>query len=204
MDERDITLGNLLATALTALEERRLDAFDAVVDEAGDDRQELLDMVEVALSLRGPAATSPALIDELALSPMFDVRPWPEILESARLEARLKRPALLAQLAERLGIRGAAAEERLAERYHELETGQLPPARVQPALLDALGELLGGIRETLAATRLNPIPDLGPSFALNRSGASLEDMTEAILELHHREPEPTTDGERLVDDLFGV
>lgn len=202
MDAREILLGNLLVDACAALDERRLDDFDAIVEQAGDDRQELLDMVEVALSLRGPAEPSPALVEQVALSPMFDVRPWAEILESARLEASIKRPALLAQLAERLGIRGEAAQDRLAERYHELESGQLEPARVQPALLDALGDLLGGIRETLAATRFNPLPELGPSFALNRSTDAIE--MHMLLADAIDEPEATTDGERLVDDLFGV
>ena len=202
MDDREILLGNLLVDACAALDARQLDAFDALVDQAGDDRQELLDMVEVALSLRGPVEPSPELVQQVALSPMFDVRPWSEILESARLEASIKRPALLAQLAERLGIRGDEAQTRLNERYHELETGQLEPTRVQPALLDALGDLLGGIRETLAATRFNPIPDLGPSAVLNRSGVPIDDTIQA--QALRAEPEPTTDGERMVDDLFGV
>jgi hypothetical protein len=202
MDDREILLGNLLVDACAALDARQLDAFDAIVEQAGDDRQELLDMVEVALSLRGPVEPSPELVQQAALSPMFDVRPWAEILESARLEASIKRPALLAQLAERLGIRGEEAQERLNERYHELETGQLEPARVQPALLDALGDLLGGIRETLAATRFNPIPDLGPSAVLNRSGDVLE--LKMMVDASTVEPESTTAAERMVDDLFGV
>lgn len=202
MDDREILLGNLLVDACAALDARQLDAFDAIVDQAGDDRQELLDMVEVALSLRGPVDPSPELVQQVALSPMFDVRPWPEILETARLEASIKRPALLAQLAERLGIRDEEAQERLSERYHELETGQLEPARVQPALLDALGDLLGGIRETLAATRFNPIPDLGPSAVLNRSGDATYSML--LADETAFEPEPTTDAVRMVDDLFGV
>ncbi|MCX6392525.1 MAG: hypothetical protein NTX95_08540 [Actinobacteria bacterium] len=202
MDDREILLGNLLVDACAALDARQLDAFDAIVEQAGDDRQELLDMVEVALSLRGPVEPSPELVQQVAMTPMFDVRPWPEILETARLEASIKRPALLAQLAERLGIRDAEAQERLNERYHELETGQLEPARVQPALLDALGELLGGIRETLAATRFNPMPDLGPSAVLNRSGDVAYSMM--LTDEAAFGPEPTTDAERMVDDLFGV
>jgi len=202
MDDREILLGNLLVDACAALDARQLDAFDAIVEQAGDDRQELLDMVEVALSLRGPVEPSPELVQQVAMTPMFDVRPWPEILETARLEASIKRPALLAQLAERLDIRDAEAQERLNERYHELETGQLEPARVQPALLDALGDLLGGIRETLAATRFNPIPDLGPSAVLNRSATQVDMMM--VADAVAFEPEPTTDAERMVDDLLGV
>jgi hypothetical protein len=202
MDDREILLGNLLVDACAALDARQLDAFDAIVERAGDDRQELLDMVEVALSLRGPTVASPELIEAVAASPMFDVRPWAEILETARLEASIKRPSLLAQLAERLGIHGEQAQERLAERYHELETGQLEPAGVQPALLDALGDLLGGIRDTLAATRFNPLPDLGPAVALQRSAEPIEHMM--LMDADLVEPEGMTDDERRVDELFGL
>jgi hypothetical protein len=202
MDDREILLGNLLVDACAALDARQLDAFDAIVERAGDDRQELLDMVEVALSLRGPTVASPELIEAVAASPMFDVRPWAEILETARLEASIKRPSLLAQLAERLGIHDEQAQERLAERYHELETGQLEPAGVQPALLDALGDLLGGIRDTLAATRFNPLPDLGPAVALQRSAEPIDLMM--LMDADLVEPEGMTDDERRVDELFGL
>ena len=65
--------------------------------------------------------------------------------------------------------------------------------------LDALGDLLGGIRDTLAATRFNPLPDLGPAVALNRSAEPAEFM---LMDASMAEPEATTDGERLVDELF--
>ena len=65
-DDRDILLGELMAEAVAALRERRFDAVDTIVDRAGDDRQELLDMIELTLALHGPAEPSPALVDELA------------------------------------------------------------------------------------------------------------------------------------------
>lgn len=198
MDEREILLGELMADAVAALRERRFEDVDAILDRAGDDRPQLVDMVELALALHGPAEPAPALVDELAASPMFDVRPWPEVLAEARKAAGLKRPALVAQLAERLGVDDDGVEL-LEERYHELETGQIEPAGVKPALVDALGDLLGGIRETLRATRLNPLPDLGPAVALNRSGDMLADA--ALLSAPPDEP---TASERAVDDLFGV
>ena len=199
MDGREILLGELMAEAVDALDARRFGDVDAILDRAGDDRQELLDMIELSLALRGPAQPSPQVVDELAASPLFDVRPWSEVLTAARKAEGLKRPALVARLADRLGIGDAAGRARLEERYHELETGQLEPTRVRPAVVDALGDLLGGIRETLAATRLNPLPDLGPDVALNRAGDMLADVVPI-----QSAPTPPTASELMVDDLFGV
>lgn len=199
MDGREILLGELMAEAVAALDERRFGDVDAILERAGADRQELLDMIELSLALRGPAQPSPQVVDAIAASPMFDVRPWSEVLTAARKAEGLKRPALVAQLAARLGVGDDAGRARLEERYHELETGQLEPARVRPAVVDALGDLLGGIRETLAATRLNPLPDLGPAVALNRSGDMLADVVPM-----QSAPTPPTASELMVDDLFGV
>jgi AcrR family transcriptional regulator len=196
-DDRDMLLGELMAEAVAALRERRFGDVDAILDRAGDDRAELLDMIELALALRGPAEPDPAVIDELAASPLFDVRAWPEVLTEARLAAGLKRPTLVARLAERLGV-GDDGRAHLERRYHELETGQLEPRRVRPVVADALGDLLGGIRDTLASTRLNPLPDLGPAAAFNRTGDVLE---EHALQM---EPPTPTAAERQVDDLFGL
>jgi hypothetical protein len=69
---------------------------------------------------------------------------------------------------------------------------------VQPAVVDALGDLLGGIRETLAATRFNPLPDLGPAVALNRSGDVVLEQTLLM------DAAPPSPDERRVDELFDV
>ena len=73
-DVLDILLGNLLVDACAALDEQRLDAFDAIVERAGEHRQELLDMVDVALSLRGPAEPSAAQVEALARHPEFTMK----------------------------------------------------------------------------------------------------------------------------------
>lgn len=200
MDERELLLGELMAEVLAALDERRFDAVDPILERAGGDRQQVLDMVELALSIRGPAAPSAAVVDELAAAPMFDERAWTDILEPARHALGLKRPELVDRLAERLGVAGAAGRARLAERYHELEAGLIPAQGVAPALTGALGDLLGGIGDTLRQTRYNAA-GLGPAVAFNRTGAPLE--LDAVASMAPPD-EPTTDAERLVDDLFGV
>lgn len=200
MDEREILLGELMAEALEALEARRFDAVDGILDRAGDDRDRVLDMVELALALRGPAEPSEAVVREIADSAMFDERSWPEILQPARHALGLKRPELIDRLAERLGIGDAPGRARLGERYHELEAGLIPARGAAPALVAALGDLLGGIADTLAQTRYNGAAGPGPAVAFNRTGAPLELSADLML----APPDETTDSERLVDDLFGV
>ena len=55
---------------------------------------------------------------------------------------------------------------------------------------------------SLVATRLNPLPDLGPQAVLQRSAN--EDMRVDRLMLSEAAPAPASAEERLVDDLFGV
>ncbi|MFM9123912.1 MAG: hypothetical protein ACKOSO_01770, partial [Actinomycetota bacterium] len=66
--------------------------------------------------------------------------------------------------------------------------------------LGALGDLLGGIGETLRQTRYNAA-GLGPDVAFNRTGAPLKLHMDVQMV---PSDEPTTDAERRVDDLFGV
>lgn len=200
MDDREILLGELMGEMLDALDARRFDAVDPILERAGDERQAVLDMVEVALTLRGPAQPTPEVVQAIADSPMFDERPWAEILGPARHAIGLRRPDLVGALASRLGIADAAGRAHLGERYHELEAGLIPARGAAPALVRALGDLLGGIGETLAQTRYNGAPGPGPAVAFNRTGTPLEALADSSMAA----PEETTDSERLVDDLFGV
>ena len=203
MDEREIELGNLLAETLVAFDEGRSADVDRLLDSAGDDRLELVEMVELSLTLRGPASPSSEAIEALAMTPAFDARSWPEILTEARHAQGIKRPALIAALAQRLGIVSPDGEERLRERYHEIETGQLDPRRISMAVVDALGDILGGMRAVLDATRLNPIGPLSPDVSFMRDG--FDDVDGMVLMDAMMAPpaEPTVD-ERRVDELFGV
>ncbi|MEI7439292.1 MAG: hypothetical protein WCK20_06470, partial [Thermoleophilia bacterium] len=69
MDERDIRLGNLLAETLLAFDQGRTADVDRLLDSAGDDRFELVEMVELSLTLRGPASPSSEAIEALAMTP---------------------------------------------------------------------------------------------------------------------------------------
>ncbi len=203
MDERDIRLGNLLAETLLAFDQGRTADVDRLLDSAGNDRFELVEMVELSLTLRGPASPSSEAIEALAMTPAFDARSWPEILTEARHAQGIKRPALVTALAERLGISSPDGEERVRERYHEIETGQLDPRRISTAVVDALGDVLGGVRELLAATRLNPVGPLNPSVSFMRDGFDDLDGNVMMEAMMVSPSEPSAD-ERRVDELFGV
>lgn len=203
MDERDLQLGNLLAATLAAFDEGRSADVDRLLDSAGDDRLELVEMVELSLTLRGPASPSSEAIKALAMTPAFDARAWPDVLTDARHAQGVKRPALVAALAQRLGIVSPEGEERVRERYHEVETGQLDPRHISTAVVDALGDVLGGMRDLLNATRFNPVGPLSPSVSFMRDGFDSADDMVVVHAMMAPPAEPTAD-ERRVDELFGV
>jgi len=201
-DDRERRLGELLSAAVRAVDDHDQTALEAALEAAGDDREELVDLVEAALTLRGPDTPDPTTISELAASPAFAVRAWPDILADARHAQGLQRSALVARLAERIGVVSDSGRERLRVRYHELETGLIDPRGVADTVRDALGALLGGIADTLEATRAVPTGPSLPSVAFQRSnepelalGLEIDALTTAVDEAPDAE---------IVDRLFGV
>jgi hypothetical protein len=206
MSDTPEQLEALFANASTAMRERRYDDVDRALDAAAaidpQLRLDLLDLLDADAATRPARAPGAAEIEMLAALPMFDPRPWTEVLAEGRKAAGVKRSEVVAGLGERFAIADPEGLDLLEERYHELESGQLDPARVQPALRDALGDLLGGIRETLAATRLNPLPELGPDAVVARSTTEhMALQTDALMDAAARPPSAE---ERRIDELFGV
>ena len=201
MHERERILMELLPEAEAALRERRYDDVDAAIARAGEHGPQLVELLAIGEALRGPGDVPAALVDELAAQPMFDPRPWADVLAEARKAAGIRRSVLVAGLGERFSVTEAADLALLEERYHELETGLIEPARVRPALVAALGDLLGGIGDTLAATRFNPLPEPGPLAVLERSAK--EPLLLAESHLDAVQP-PATAAQRTIDELFGV
>jgi hypothetical protein len=72
---------------------------------------------------------------------------WPEVLPALRTKARLKRRTVVERLAGALGF--PDDEERVAAYYHGMEQGQLRPAGVADAVLEALAGILGSSAEQL-------------------------------------------------------
>jgi hypothetical protein len=117
----------------------------------------------------------------------------PPLLE-ARVAGGLRRAEVVRGLVERLGLVGEGVEEKVALRYHQLETGQLDPAGVDESVWSALVAILGRAREVLAAPWRG-----GPAPAPAYYRASDADVLAAA---------PASPGEAraadAVDRLFGV
>jgi len=76
---------------------------------------------------------------------------------------------------------------------------------VQDPLLDALGDLLGGIASTLRATQRNAmlVPG-GPALSFNRSAVEPEVAVDALLLADADAGAVPSADERAVDALFGL
>ena len=81
---------------------------------------------------------------------------WPAVLPRLRAQARMRRSALVAELAARLGAQ--SQQDKVASYYHEMEQGRLPAAGVSDTVLEALGKILGWSREALRRAGETPAP----------------------------------------------
>jgi hypothetical protein len=128
----------------------------------GVDREELRVRIEAFLE-RAPLgdwdpedfAGSMAERAIAAASPEFDspaagqAEGWSQLLPALRERARLKRATVVERLAVALGF--PDSEERVADYYHRMERGQLPPSGVSTTVLEALGSILGATAASLRA-----------------------------------------------------
>jgi hypothetical protein len=127
----------------------------------------------------GPDAdTLAAMIDRyLRAAP----RPVATAQDSAQLAGWLESEPPILELRRRQGIKRAQvvdallgalhldkrSRDRLADAYHELETGQLDPTGVDPSVWAALGEILKANVRDLGAWRAVPL-EAKPAFRLSR------------------------------------
>src|SRR3954447_10943418 len=89
---------------------------------------------------------------------------WPSLLPRLRIQAQVKRSALVAQLAGALGV--SDREEKVADYYNQMEQGRLEAEGVSDRVLEALGGILGRSAEALReAGRSAPGPAGAPTAA---------------------------------------
>jgi hypothetical protein len=110
----------------------------AAVDQS--DREPLAAMLATYLAAKPSTVTED---QAMARAARPDSRPpvaWAELLPALRARTGTTRGALVARLAEMLGFPDARAQ--VDEHVHDLETGQLEPARVRPPVVAALARIL--------------------------------------------------------------
>jgi hypothetical protein len=154
------------------------DPQEYLVKVEGDKRAQLSGLIDAYLDRaparysdeatyrRSAAAEVASALDDIVGQPagMF-----PIVLPRLRKRAKLRRAELAGLLAAELGLTGK--EKRVAEAYHDLETGQLDTARVKPPVMEALARILGESADSLrsygrrlGAPRPAP-PSQGVAFA---------------------------------------
>lgn len=157
------------------------------LDRAGAGRDELARMLEEFLQRTPvqPPSDDEARRLELLLSGE------PPLLVLRR-ERKLRREHVVEALRERLGL-APELREKLALRYHELETGQLEPARVDRRVWEALAEALqAGVAELAARARPLPAREAPVMFRATATRSAAAAMREK-----REEPDE-------VDRLFGL
>ena len=136
-----------------------------LIAEAGDEGEVLAGMIAAYLATRAPAEVSEDEVRALAArAELQPPRPWTELLPELREQTHTTRSQLARRLAELLGVAGS--ENQVAGYVHELETGQLAPARVKPAVVAALATVFSVPRSLLESSRglVAPPPAESPAF----------------------------------------
>jgi hypothetical protein len=128
----------------------------AAIAEAGYDAESLSAMLVAYLATHPHQPTADEVLAMAARPELDGPRPWPELLPELRKRSHTSRSSLVRQLAEKLGV--ARSEPQVEGYVHELETGQLSPQRVRPAVVDALAAILAVPRAVLEAGRSLPEP----------------------------------------------
>lgn len=166
----------------------------AFVADAGDEADQLSSMIATYLTTH-PRTDIPAdEVLEMAAKPELEPpRPWSQLLPELRARTGTRRDELVRRLAEVLGVKGS--EPQVDGYVHELETGQLSPRRVRPAVVKALATVLAAPVSLLLESRaLEPPPPapMGTVFARMAAAPSLDQSLLAY----------QTPSDSRVDDLF--
>jgi hypothetical protein len=124
---------------------------------AGGEHEELAAMIDRFLRA---APRHEATVEESVLLAGW-LQNEPPLLELRRRQG-IKRGEVVESLLVALGLK-PTSRDRLADAYHELETGQLDPAGVDASVWRALGEILNANVRDLAAWRPPPLA-AAPAF----------------------------------------
>jgi hypothetical protein len=118
----------------------RPDPAAAIAAASEPDREPLAAMLAAYLAANPREVTEGEVLTRAADPRSDPPRAWPDLLPALRARTGTTRGALVARLAEMLGH--PEAREQVEGHVHDLETGQLPPARVRPPVVAALARTL--------------------------------------------------------------
>jgi hypothetical protein len=165
------------------------------IAQAGDEGEALAGMLTAYLVMHPTTEVSEEAVLALAASPELELpKPWPELLPELRERHGILRKQLLAEVMIALQAQGAAILQ-VEEYLHELETGQLDPRRVRPAVVDALAHALEAPRSLLESSRwLQPRARPAREIAFARKALASEYQPMAIADTPPPDPR--------IDDLF--
>jgi hypothetical protein len=160
------------------------------LDRAGGERDELAALIDRFLA---SVPVRPASAEDEALVAAW-VADEPPLL-ALRTRRRLRRGEVVDALLAALAL-DPSRREKLRRRYHELETGQLEPARVDRRVWEALAATLQARAEELAAWG-RPARPAAAQEAYFRGGDAIRVPAAAAREAREEEPDE-------VDRLFGI
>ncbi len=173
----------------------------AVIQAAPEaDREALGVMIATYLAAQPATVSADVVARRAAASASDPPLAWQELLPALRAETGTTRSSLVKKLAAALGY--PSATEQIEEHVHHLETGQLQPAGVKPAVIDALAQILHAPKALLERGRLiapGPSASLASGLVYQRLAAPMEDRLEMTLG-ESRAPSPNAE----IDELFGV
>jgi hypothetical protein len=173
------------------------DPAAAIASVAEPDREPLAAMLATYLAARPSTVTEEHVMARAARPDSQPPVAWVELLPALRARTGTTRGALVTRLAEMLGFPDAKAQ--VDEHVHDLETGQLEPARVRPPVVAALARILK-VPEAVLETGQRAAPPGTVVLAL-RSTAFLREAPAAA-------PPPAAEASEAaprvpeIDDLF--
>jgi hypothetical protein len=116
------------------------DPAAAIASVGQADREPLAAMLATYLAAKPGTVTEEHVMARAARPDSQPPVAWVELLPALRARTGTTRGALVTRLAEMLGFPDARAQ--VDEHVHDLETGQLEPARVRPPVVAALARIL--------------------------------------------------------------
>jgi hypothetical protein len=175
----------------------RPDPATAIATAGDADREPLAAMITAYLAAHPRTDVTAAEVAARAANPRSDSPlAWEELLPALRVRTHTTRGALVAALAAALGF--PDARRQVEGHLHDLETGQLDPRRVRPAVVAALAQILE-VPEALLerGRRMTPRPAQMETITLFHRQSRLDLPMSAA-------PMPPSEVKRIpeIDDLF--